>query len=91
MNICVIGLGSMGKRRIRLLKAINPDFFIMGIDRNAERRKNVCEKYGIECGLSLDETQVRFDCMFVCTPPDTHGRIIQKCLEKEGMSFLRLI
>jgi len=39
MVICVIGLGSMGKRRIKLLKAFFDDLVIIGIDNNVERVK----------------------------------------------------
>ena len=37
MNICVIGLGSMGKRRIRLLLEKDSELTITGIDYNDER------------------------------------------------------
>jgi len=34
MKVLVIGLGSMGKRRIRLLKILNPHIDIIGVDKN---------------------------------------------------------
>lgn len=82
MNICVIGLGSMGKRRIRLLKAIDPKFVITGIDSNVKRVKNVSEEYHIACYSSLRDISEKFDCAFVCTSPLSHGKIIQECLER---------
>ena len=49
MNICVVGLGSMGKRRIRLLKKIVSNTIIIGVDSNYNRAKTVAKEYGIEC------------------------------------------
>ena len=40
MNIMVIGLGSMGKRRIRLIHELYPEYLIYGIDEREDRRKN---------------------------------------------------
>lgn len=81
MKICVIGLGSMGKRRIRLLKMQNSEFVIMGIDNNIERAKNVAKEYGINCYSSLSNLSEKPDCAFVCTSPQFHAPIIQECLE----------
>lgn len=82
MNICVIGLGSMGKRRIRLLKEMNPEFAITGIETNMERVESVSRQYKISCYTSMDATDIKFDCAFVCTSPLSHGEIIQKCLNR---------
>lgn len=82
MNICVIGLGSMGKRRIRLLKEMDSGLIIAGIDSNMERGKSVKEQYNILYYSSLEETDMKFDCAFICTPPLLHGKIIQKCLNR---------
>ena len=54
MKIIVIGLGSMGKRRIRLLKE-HQDIEIYGIDSNQERCKEVAEKFGVKCFGSISE------------------------------------
>ena len=81
MNIIVIGLGSMGKRRIRLLKE-NPEHLIIGVDSNEERRQEVRDKYQLECYSSLNEafSQHFVDCAFVCTAPLSHADIIHDCL-----------
>lgn len=81
MNICVIGLGSMGKRRIRLLKKIIPAPVIIGIDSDMERAKNVGEEYGIACFSSLGAINISLDGAFVCTSPQSHGEIIKECLQ----------
>lgn len=82
MKICVIGLGSMGKRRIRLLKEIDKDMTITGIDSNEERAENVSCEYGIECCSRLSEVEGVTDCAFVCTPPQFHAAIINECLTR---------
>lgn len=81
MNICVIGLGSMGKRRIKLLKLLYNDLIITGIDSNTERAKSVSEEYGINCYSALSDIPKNSECAFVCTSPQFHAAIIQKCLE----------
>ena len=56
MNIAVIGLGSMGKRRIRLIKALYPDYNIIGIDGRKDRRQEAYEQFEIGCyGLGGDD------------------------------------
>lgn len=87
MKICVIGLGSMGRRRIRLLKEINSQFEIIGIDNNAERLKRVSEQYNVVCFPSMDDIVIKFDCAFICTPPLEHGSIIQDCLNRNCHVF----
>ena len=41
MRIVVIGLGSMGKRRVRLILEMYPDHTIYGIDSKEERKQSV--------------------------------------------------
>lgn len=82
MNIGVIGLGSMGKRRIRLLKKIVPDSNITGVDSNLKRVRDVSQEYGINCYQSLDEIKECLDCAFICTSPLSHGSIINECLQE---------
>ena len=47
MRFLVIGLGSMGKRRIRNLFA-NDEKDVVGFDVSADRRKEAEEKHGIK-------------------------------------------
>ncbi|EJO5346067.1 Gfo/Idh/MocA family oxidoreductase [Clostridium botulinum] len=82
MRVVVIGLGSMGKRRIRLINKYDKKIQIFGVDNNKERR-NMCEdEYGIDTFSTLDESikKVDFDCAFVCTSPLSHSGIISQCL-----------
>lgn len=82
MTIVVIGLGSMGKRRIRLIHKYRDTFKIIGIDTNEERRKECKDQYGIETFNSLIEVvgTIHVDCAFVCTSPLSHSGIITECL-----------
>lgn len=90
MKICVIGLGSMGKRRIRLLREIDSDIVIVGIDSNGERAAQTAEEYGIECYSALLEIPDSVDCAFVCTSPQHHALIIQECLERDLHVFTEI-
>lgn len=83
MKILVIGLGSMGKRRIRLLKMLYPKWEIIGVDSNGDRRKCACEEYGIETFRSLDSVLSAggLDCAIVSTSPLSHADIIHQCLQ----------
>lgn len=80
MEAIVIGLGSMGKRRIRLLKE-NPSINIFGIDSNIERVNQVKDLYGISCFGSIAEAiDVKHPkCAFICTSPLSHANIISEC------------
>ncbi len=89
MKICVIGLGSMGKRRIRLLqryaKEHGKSFDIIGIDSNQARQEEAKEKYNIEIQPSLEAgIQAGCEIAFVCTSPLSHAKIINTCL-KNGL------
>ncbi|MEL7567161.1 MAG: Gfo/Idh/MocA family oxidoreductase [Dehalobacterium sp.] len=81
MIVAVIGLGSMGKRRIRLILKYNENIQIIGVDNNKERRKTCEEMYGIDTFNSLDDVS-HIDCVFVCTPPLSHSEIITKSLNQ---------
>ena len=86
MNIAVIGLGSMGRRRIRLIKKIDSSVNIFGVDLKDERRE-LCEReFGINTTDNLEEllNSRRMDCAFVCTAPLSHSKIINICL-KNGL------
>ncbi|MCL1830298.1 MAG: Gfo/Idh/MocA family oxidoreductase, partial [Oscillospiraceae bacterium] len=78
MKILVIGLGSMGKRRLRLLQAFWSDFLLVGVDASESRRQQTEATLGIDCYDSLTAALVNFqpDAAFVSTPPLTHGEII---------------
>lgn len=83
MKILIIGLGSMGKRRLRLLQALRKDALIVGVDERKERRFQVMEAFGIICYETVAEAagSCSFECAFVCSSPLSHGDLIHKCLQ----------
>lgn len=82
MNVAIIGLGSMGKRRIRLLQENFKDVVIVGVDTNEERAKSIQKEFGIQYKNSIRQlTGEQIDCAFVCTAPLSHAKIIRECLE----------
>lgn len=90
MNIAVIGLGSMGKRRIRLIKELYPSYSIIGIDARADRRAEVEREFNIYSADSLNNFDGSIDCVFVCTSPLSHNGIIQASLLKGCHVFTEL-
>ncbi len=92
MRAAVIGLGSMGKRRIRLLRKYDPTIEVIGIDHKEERRASCEQEYGIETFENIREgfMQVKIDCAFVCTSPLSHCGIITLCLEHGVHVFTEL-
>jgi predicted dehydrogenase len=89
MKVVVIGLGSMGKRRIRLMKEMYPEFHICGVDGRQDRRSEAQETFGIETFASLDEVE-NIDCAFVCTSPLAHSAIITECLTRGWNVFTEM-
>lgn len=87
MRAVVIGLGSMGKRRIRLLRQLDKKIEIIGVDNNQNRIHETMENYGVRCELSLSAIEGTIDCAFVCTSPQFHGDIIHECLERNCHVF----
>lgn len=92
MNVLVIGLGSMGKRRIRLLRELYPDFGIFGVDRREDRRKEAQKQLDIECMDSVETVsrKAEIDAAFVCTSPLSHSSIITECLQHRWNVFTEL-
>ena len=82
MKVVVVGLGSMGKRRIRLIRKKYDSFEIIGVDTNEERRKYCEDAWDIPTYNNIMETIMATgaDCAFICTPPLSHCDIISQCL-----------
>lgn len=81
MKVIVIGLGSMGKRRIRLLSE-HKDIEIFGIDSQEARCQEVKEKFGLRCFPSIDEAcrTESIEAALISTSPLSHASIITDCL-----------
>lgn len=91
MKVIIIGLGSMGKRRIRLLSE-HQGITIFGIDSNPSRCQEVIEKFGIQCFSSIGEvvSEEQIDAAMICTSPLSHAGIIKECLSNNLHVFTEI-
>ena len=82
MKLLIVGLGSMGKRRARLVKQMYPAVQLMGVDLSPARRAEA-EGLGMAAFDSIDAAvaAARPDAALVCTAPITHAAIIDALLE----------
>jgi predicted dehydrogenase len=85
----VIGLGSMGKRRIRNLKSLGFND-IIGFDKRVDRRQEVKDLYGIESKDDINEILAKFkiDAFIISVPPDIHHVYMKLALQFEIPAFI---
>jgi len=78
----VIGLGSMGKRRVRNLKALGYNN-VVGFDVREDRRREVQETYSIivESVLAIALTKFSFRAFIISVPPDIHYIYLNMAVE----------
>ncbi len=77
MKALVIGLGSMGRRRVRCLQQHGVET-IAGFDTRADRRERAAKEYGIAVREQLAAADVAgFDVVVISTPPDQHHTAIE--------------
>lgn len=80
MKALVVGLGSMGGKRMRILREMGIE--IVGTDMRPERREQAREKYGVKCYATFEEAvRTRSDVMLVCTGPHDHMKYVKYALE----------
>ena len=87
MRGLVVGLGSMGKRRIRLMQGFFTEMELCGVDSNAARRAEAAQLFGVPCYASIAAAAADFRPAvgFVCTSPLSHAAIIRELLT-DGLS-----
>ena len=87
--ILVIGLGSMGKRRIRNLQTLGIKR-IVGLDVRADRRKEAEEKYLVETESDFQKAfdKYSFHALIISLPPDVHHIYMKKALELDIPAFI---
>lgn len=92
MKAIIVGLGSMGKRRARLLHTLDKSIQIIGVDVQKERRRQAEAELGIVTGHSIEAVCKAndLDIAFVSTSPLSHSAIIKECLEKNLHVFTEL-
>lgn len=89
MNYLVIGLGSMGKRRVRNLIALNIKN-VAGFDPRADRRVEAQEKYGIQVFDSLEIAMKEFNpkVFVISTSPELHMHYAYFAVERSINCFI---
>lgn len=92
MIAIIVGLGSMGRRRARLLHSIDNSIRIIGVDMQEERRKQAEKELSIDTGTSIKEVCEMYhpDIAFVSTSPLSHSSIISECLDNNLHVFTEL-
>lgn len=73
MRLLVVGLGSMGKRRVRNLQALG-ETEISGFDLRVDRCAEAIEKYGIRTFCDFEEAITSFgpDALIISVSPESH-------------------
>lgn len=88
MKALVIGLGSMGRRRIRCLQHHGVTS-IYGFDVQQSRRKDAAAQYSIEVLDTLEAFDFQtFDVVLICTPPDQHHLAMAWAIEARLPCFV---
>jgi len=87
--ILVIGLGSMGKRRVRNLQVLGIKN-IIGLDNRDDRREETEKNYHIKTISSFDEAiaNYKFDGFVISLPPAIHHIYMKKALELGIPAFI---
>ncbi|HLB27621.1 MAG TPA: hypothetical protein VJK47_00260, partial [Dehalococcoidales bacterium] len=79
---------SMGKRRIRCLKALKQED-ILGYDPREDRRQEAERLYQVKTTGKLDaETLGSTDVMIISTPPDKHNQYLKLAVENKKSAFV---
>jgi predicted dehydrogenase len=80
--VLVIGLGSMGKRRIRNLRALGFTS-VFGFDKRTDRTKEASDLYKINCFTDFEEAlkQSNAKAFIISLPPDIHHIYMKKAVE----------
>jgi predicted dehydrogenase len=88
MKFLIVGLGSMGKRRIRNLQYLKAGE-ICGFDPREDRRTEAEEKYSIKTFANFDEAFAVFQpsALIVSTPPDLHVKYAKTAVANDRHYF----
>ena len=76
IKVLVVGYGSMGRRRIRLLKQICSNSTFVCVDTNFDRLKQIENDGHVGFDNLNDAIEEKPDMAFVCTSPGHHAEII---------------
>lgn len=89
MKILVIGMGSMGRRRVKILLARYPNSSIGCVDKNSSRLKEISIDFSVQIFENYQEAIeiMEPDIAFICTSPEAHHEIVKNCLLKQVSVF----
>lgn len=81
-RVMIIGLGSMGSRRLRLLQKLRPDLCICGVDMDEQRRKSAEHTYGISTYSAVSQAiaSEHPEASVISSSPLSHAALIHECL-----------
>lgn len=87
--VLIIGLGSMGKRRVRNLQALGIKN-IVGLDNRDDRRAEASEQYNIKTVSTFEAAmaEYKFDAFVISLPPDIHHLYMKRAIELEIPAFI---
>src|SRR6185312_6285774 len=86
MRIGVIGLGSMGKRRVRDQISLGNE--VVGVDPRADRREQAHDMFGVEAVCDFEAlVRRRPDAIVISTPPDRHFDYYSLCYDAKVPFF----
>ncbi len=87
LRFLIVGLGSMGKRRVRCLKHLGAGS-IVGFDPRADRRAEAEQKYGIATVARIEDGfEGEPDAVIISTPPDLHTAYARMAGERDTHFF----
>ncbi len=88
-KILICGLGSMGKRRLRLLQKNYPDLKVYGTDIRPDRCREVETEFQIQTFSDFKTAFKRITpfAVFVCTAPKFHSEYVIHALENNSHTF----
>ena len=88
MRFLVIGLGSMGKRRVRCLQSLGYKN-IVGFDLREDRRNEAHKQYNIETTDSLTGVSLSdIEAFIISTPPDMHLQYAKLAIDNGKPAFI---
>ena len=89
MRFLVIGLGSMGKRRIRCLQALGYTD-VLGFDLRKDRRDETAQKYRIKTYDDATQAIQEFnpDAFIISVPPDIHHVYMKLAIQHKKHFFV---
>ncbi len=88
MNFLIIGCGSIGKRHISNLKQISPKSKIDVYDSQSKLLNKVCKESELNQVLEKNLDEIKYDCVFICTPPSSHIQLTKRAIKTGSNVFI---